>query len=127
MFYGADSARSQGGCSQRIRFATLVAAPESYFPLRKHILFGENRAMRVFVKPGCPWCVDAVKYLRQNGFRFEEIDVLGDPEAFQEMISLSGQSLAPTMEFQGKILPDFGIPELEAFLQEHGITPEMTE
>ena len=83
--------------------------------------------MRVFVKAGCPWCVDAVNYLNQEGYVFKEIDVLQDESAFEEMVSLSGQSLAPTLEVNGLVLPDFGVPELTVFLDEHSITPEMTQ
>lgn len=83
--------------------------------------------MRVYIKPGCPWCVDAVAWLRREGYPFEEIDVISDPEAFAEMRRLSGQSCAPTMtvevDGQEKLLADFGVDELVSFLDEHGITP----
>jgi glutaredoxin 3 len=83
--------------------------------------------LRVFVKSGCPWCTDAVKYLRKEHYEFDEVDVLEDSAAFDEMIALSGQSLAPTLEMNGQILPDFGVPELIAFLDRHRLTPEMTQ
>ncbi len=41
--------------------------------------------LRVYVKPGCPWCVQAVAFLRDAGFDFEEIDVTSDRERFAEM------------------------------------------
>jgi len=34
--------------------------------------------LKVYVKPGCPWCVQAVAFLRDAGFDFEEIDVISD-------------------------------------------------
>lgn len=84
-----------------------------------------RRPFKLFVKPGCPWCVDVTKYLNDNGYRFEEVDVIADAEAFSEMERLSGQRSAPTMlvgdEDDGLVLPDFGVPELEAFLEENGL------
>ena len=87
----------------------------------------EEAAMRVFVKAGCPWCVDAVAYLRGEGYIFKEIDVLQDAALLDEMIALCGQGLAPTLEIQGKVLPDFDVSELKVFLSRHGITPAMTQ
>jgi hypothetical protein len=43
------------------------------------------------------------------------LDVIADDEAFDEMVALSGQTLAPVIAVDGKILADFGPPELEAF------------
>ena len=77
----------------------------------------------LYVKSGCPWCVEAVDFLKSQGYPFEEIDVRRNPEAFKKMIEISGQSLAPTLAAGELVLPDFGVPELEAFLDRHGITP----
>ncbi|MCB1098400.1 MAG: glutaredoxin family protein [Verrucomicrobiae bacterium] len=87
----------------------------------------EDQPMRLFVKSGCPWCVDAVRYLRAEGYVFQEIDVLRDSAAFDEMIALSGQSLAPTLDVAGSVLPDFDVGQLKEFLAANRITPEMTQ
>jgi hypothetical protein len=42
--------------------------------------------------------------------------VSGNPSAMKEMIGLSGQSKAPTMDWHGEILADFGVDELIPFL-----------
>lgn len=84
-------------------------------------------SMRVFVKSGCPWCVDASRYLRNEGYVFDEIDVLKDGAAFDEMIAVSGQSLAPTLMVGDAVLADFDVSELKVFLANHRITPEMTQ
>lgn len=78
--------------------------------------------MTLYNKPGCPWCVDAIAYLRREGFQFEAIDVVADREAFDEMKRLSGQTCAPTMTIGERVLADFDTDELRAFLDEHGIT-----
>lgn len=79
--------------------------------------------MRVYVKPGCPWCVTAVAHLKNEGYDFEEIDVLSNPDKFEEMREISGQTLAPTMTYGDLLLSDFGVDELGAFLDEHDIQP----
>lgn len=75
----------------------------------------------LYTKTGCPWCHDAVEWLRQHQYEFREIDVRRDPAAMAEMKRLSGQSLAPTLVTpDGAVLPDFDTRQLEAFLAKHG-------
>ena len=81
----------------------------------------------LYVKTGCPWCVEAVNYLRERGYPFEEVDVLKDASAFERMVDLSGQSLAPTLLAGELVLPDFDVGELEAFLGENDISSEDVE
>ncbi len=83
----------------------------------------QSETFQLYVKPGCPWCHDAVDYLREHGYAFEEIDVRRDPDAFAEMRKLSGQSLAPTLVVGDLVLPDFDTDELEDFLKEHDLRP----
>ena len=39
----------------------------------------------------------------------------------QAMIDLSGQSKAPTMNYNGEVLADFGVEELVPFLKKKGV------
>lgn len=75
----------------------------------------------LYIKRGCPWCDEAEEFLQDHGIEYEVIDVLRDREAFQKMRALSGQSKAPTMEWDGEILADFGASELERFLRERNV------
>lgn len=78
--------------------------------------------MKVFVKPGCPWCVEATRWLTSQGYGFEEVDVRADPTACDEMRRLSGQTKAPTLVTDdGLVLADFGVEELIPFLEKNGI------
>lgn len=77
--------------------------------------------MTIYTKTGCPWCVDAINFLKQNRIAFEEVNVSSDKTAMKEMIELSGQSKAPTLEYNGAVLADFGVEELIPFLQKHEI------
>lgn len=56
-------------------------------------------------------------WLDKRGIDYEEIDVIADESAFDEMIRISGQDLAPVIDVDGKILADFGPDQLETFWQ----------
>ncbi|HSH93351.1 MAG TPA: glutaredoxin [Roseimicrobium sp.] len=71
--------------------------------------------VRLFVKPYCPWCVKAMDWLDAHDVDYEVLDVIRDGKAYDEMERLSGQTLAPVIDVDGKILGDFGPPELAAF------------
>lgn len=79
--------------------------------------------LKVYIKPGCPWCVDVVAWLKKEGYRFELLDVTAHPDHFREMVALSGQGKAPTMTCGDLLLADFGVEEMIPFLEKHGIRP----
>ena len=75
--------------------------------------------MNLYVKTWCPWCIDAVDWLRKRGIAFTQIDVLADAPAYAHMRKISSQSLTPTLEMpDGAVLADFDVRQLERFLQE---------
>ena len=71
----------------------------------------------LYIKPGCPWCEEVVAYFEQHEIEVQTVVVSGNPEAMQEMIDLSGQTKAPTMNWHGEVLADFGVDELVPFLE----------
>lgn len=71
--------------------------------------------IRLFIKPYCPWCHKAQRWLDERGIRYETLDVISDGGAMKEMIDLSGQSYAPVIDVDGTVLSDFGPEELEKF------------
>ena len=79
----------------------------------------------LYVKSDCPWCVEAVEYLKGRGYKFEQTNVSRDAEAFQHMKELSGQRLTPTLAIGdgALLLADFDTGQLEKFLQEHNLQP----
>lgn len=74
----------------------------------------------LYIKPGCPWCDEAVDYLHRKKINVRTVVVSGDRAAMQEMVELSGQSKAPTLDWNGDVLADFGVDELVPFLKRHG-------
>jgi glutaredoxin len=71
--------------------------------------------IRLFIKTYCGWCDRAKDWLDERGIAYETINVNTDQKAFDEMIRLSGQTLAPVIDVDGKILADFGPDELAKF------------
>lgn len=70
---------------------------------------------RLFIKPYCGWCHKATRWLDARGVDYEMIDVMASDAAWDEMVRISDQDLAPVIEVDGKVLADFGPEELEAF------------
>ena len=75
----------------------------------------------LYIKTGCPWCDDVVEWLDRKKIEVETIVVSGNRAAMQEMVDLSGQTKAPTLDWHGEVLADFGVEELVPFLRKRGI------
>lgn len=71
--------------------------------------------IRLFIKPGCPWCDEAMDWLDKRGVTYQKLDVIRDAAARAEMHRLTGQSKAPSIDVDGAILADFGADELAAW------------
>lgn len=72
---------------------------------------------RLFIKPYCGWCHQAIRWLDDQDIQYEKLDVIADDKAFAEMVRLSGQELAPVLEVNGQVLADFGPEELPGFFK----------
>jgi len=54
-------------------------------------------------------------WLDKHDVDYEKVDVIADENAFDEMIRLSGQELAPVIDVDGQVLADFGPDQLADF------------
>jgi glutaredoxin len=71
--------------------------------------------VRLFIKPHCGWCHQAKEWLDARGIQYETLDATADAAARQQMLKLSGQTLAPVIEVDGQVLADFDTDQLAAF------------
>lgn len=78
----------------------------------------------LYTKRGCPWCHEAVEFLDSHGIGYKLREVTSDAHAWEEMRSKSGQTKAPTLDWHGKILSDFGVDELVPFLRQQNVKLE---
>ena len=74
--------------------------------------------VRLYVKPFCGWCVEVREWLEGNNISYQFFDVTSDRSAWDEMIKISNQRLAPVIDVDGKVLADFGAEELALFWTE---------
>ena len=70
----------------------------------------------LYTKAGCPWCQQAREVLAEHAVAYDEVSVSDDDTAFAKMRTLSGQTLAPVLDWRGEILADFGPELLRPFL-----------
>ena len=59
-------------------------------------------------------------YLDRQKIECTKVDVRGNAALMQKLKDLSGQTRTPTLDWDGSVLADFGIEELEKFLQNRG-------
>lgn len=78
----------------------------------------------LYVKTGCPWCHEVIEFLNSHGVGYREQNVSEQAGAMQEMQKKSGQDRAPTLDWNGKILADFGVDELVPFLRKQNVKLE---
>jgi glutaredoxin len=71
--------------------------------------------IRLFIKPYCGWCVEAMEWLDARDVQYETLDVISSSAAYREMVQLSNQSMAPVIDVDGEILADFDTRQLEVF------------
>lgn len=84
----------------------------------------QRQRIRLFIKPYCGWCREAMAWLDRKGVSYESLDVISDATAFSEMIRLSNQTLAPVIEVEGKVLADFSADELQRWWRRQGFDAE---
>ena len=52
------------------------------------------------------------------GVKYELREVRSNPAYFEEMRKLSGQTKAPVLQMDGRVLADFGVEQLPGFLKQ---------
>ena len=73
----------------------------------------------LYIKPGCPWCREAVSYFSQHGLELDIRDVNQSQQNMQRMVEVSGQSLTPTFEWDDFVVADFSVDEFLEELEQH--------
>ena len=53
--------------------------------------------------------------------QYEDIDIIGNPENYAEMVEKSGQPLSPCVEIDGIMLADVSGEEVEAYMLENSL------
>jgi glutaredoxin len=75
-----------------------------------------------WLKTSCGWSNGVRAVFKKYGLEFEDKDIIKNPAFRWEMEQKSGQSLQPTVEINGVMLPDISGEELEAYLVQNNLT-----
>ena len=73
----------------------------------------------LFVKQGCPWCVEALEYFQEIDLSLDIVDVRQNPDKMDELFACSGQSLTPTLKYGDFVVSDFDINEFKQAMLEN--------
>lgn len=65
----------------------------------------------------CPACVQADRWLTQNGFHFQKVDVNGNPQLIQWLEQQTRQRTIPQFFYNGSWLPG-GFPDVQRLAQQ---------
>jgi mRNA interferase MazF len=72
----------------------------------------------LYTKTGCPWCAGVLELFEEKGVKFEEREVTGNKDYFDELVKKSGQTKTPTMDLDGEIFADSDREAIEKILTE---------
>jgi glutaredoxin 3 len=75
-----------------------------------------QKNIRIFTTPTCIYCNNLKKFLRERNIGFEEIDVLKNREALEEMVQRSGQMGVPVVDIDGEIVVGFDKQKISELL-----------
>ena len=77
-----------------------------------------NNLPILYVKSGCPWCREALSFFNSQGVNLDVRDVNKNAKDMDAMVALSGQTKAPTFEYEDFIVADFDVDEFLTELSE---------
>ena len=75
----------------------------------------------LYIKQGCPWCVDALEYFKQINLKLEVVDVIQNPSKMNDLMECSGQNKTPTLKNGNFVVKDFDIEEFKQAMLENPV------
>lgn len=67
----------------------------------------KEHSITIYSTATCPYCVQLKNYLKEQGFKYTDIDVSKDQKKAEEMIEKSGQMGVPVADIDGQIIIGF--------------------
>jgi glutaredoxin len=80
--------------------------------------------IKLYIKDGCPWCIQLEAFLTTNNIKYDRIDVTTDEKLFEEMKNISGQDKAPVIIIDGDMIADTDADQVKAHLISKGVVFE---
>ena len=75
-----------------------------------------DKKVTIYSTPTCAYCHAAKEFFTEQGVKYEEVDVAGDPAKAQEMVEKSGQMGVPVIEIGENIVVGFNKAQIEELL-----------
>jgi glutaredoxin len=72
--------------------------------------------IKSYLKPHCGWSKGVRAIMDKYKLEHEDIDIINNPELYEEMVDKSGQSLSPCVEIDGVMLVDVSGDEVEDYM-----------
>lgn len=63
--------------------------------------------IKIYTTPWCAYCKQAKEYFKSKGLTWEEVDVMADEKARDEMVAKTGQLGVPVIDINGKVVIGF--------------------
>lgn len=80
--------------------------------------------IRAYLKPHCGWSQGVRAIMRKYSLNYVDVDIVGVPGNYEEMVRKSGQGLSPCVEIDGVMLADVSGEEVENYLlSNHLVAP----
>ena len=73
------------------------------------------------LKPVCGWSNSVRETFAKYQLKYEDKDIINNPDIYAEMVQKSGQPLSPCVEINGQMLADVSGEEVEAWMVENGV------
>ena len=80
--------------------------------------------IRAFLKPHCGWSMGVRAIMEKYSLAFEDLDIINNPDLFQEMVELTGQTNQPCVEIDGVMLADVSGEEVEEYLKSNNLVEQ---
>ena len=74
-----------------------------------------------YMKPSCGWSRGVRAVFEKYGLEYDDLDIINNPDNFQEMVEKTGQPLQPCIQIDDVMLVDVSGDEVEAYLLQEKI------
>jgi len=73
--------------------------------------------VKIYSTPSCTYCKQAKAFFKEEGIKFEDVDVSENKKAAEEMVEKSGQMGVPVIVIDGKLVVGFDRDKIEEMIE----------
>lgn len=114
VFQGRTFEKTVKGCNDNGYYKSLFDS--ALFSASNNSNDEKQKKVTVYSTPTCSWCTTLKNHLKNNGIRYNEIDVSKDQVAAQDMQRRSGQQGVPQTDIGGQMVVGFDKNKINTLL-----------